>query len=201
MPPPIDQREHLRRVPFLAKLAVPDLDTLRVCLRWRIVDPGQLLFREGDPGDTLVLVTDGSMVVSMLHTDGTEVELAQAGVGQVLGEMACLDPSPRAATVMALAPTVVAELSRDALTALRSAAPAVAALIIGEVIRVVTLRLRELEARVDQELRPAEPAAAPAAAPAEAPGRTPTRRPPSGALAPTPRTGFLGWIDRLQGAG
>ncbi|MBI5516019.1 MAG: cyclic nucleotide-binding domain-containing protein [Deltaproteobacteria bacterium] len=198
----VEHRERLRRVPLLSKLGDRDLDTVRACLRWKTLDPGQVLFREREAGDTMVLVTEGSLVVSVLHTDGTEVELAQAGVGQLLGEMACLDPSPRSATVMALEPTVVAELSRDALTAMRSAAPALASLFIGEVIRVVTQRLRELEAKVDQELQTPTEEPPPKAVPGSAASKgTSSATGPAPALAATPRAGFLGWIDRLRGAG
>ena len=87
-------------------------------------------------------------------------ELSRAGVGSFVGEMACLDPSPRSATVEAITPCVVGELSRDAVKTLQTVAPRAASAIVGAVIRVVVQRIREVDARIDEALAP-PPAGAP----------------------------------------
>ena len=145
-----ERRAALRRVGAFSQVAANDLDTLLTCLRWRTLAPGDVLFREGDYGDTLVVLAEGALAVRV-RRDEAEVEISRVGAGELVGEMACVDPAPRSATLVALAPTVVAELSRDGLSALRAGAPALSALVVGAVIREVTRRLRAIEERIDRE--------------------------------------------------
>ena len=180
-----DRRTHLLRVKMLRNFDGDTLDAMLPCLRWRGLAAGEALFRQGDPGDTMVFLTTGEVRVSVRHVDGDEVTVATGVVGDTLGEMACVDPAPRAATVVALVPSVVAELSRDSLSALELAMPALASRVTGEVIRIVTGRMRELEARIDQELGVAPPPEARSAPP-----------PPS---SPEKRGGLMGLLDRLRG--
>lgn len=180
---PGDRRTHLQRVKMLSGLDDDSLDAMLPCLRWRGLAPGETLFREGDPGDAMVFLTAGEVRVSVRHVEGDEVTVDTGVIGDTLGEMACIDPAPRAATIVATVPSVVAELSRDGLTALESAMPSLASNVTGEVIRTVTRRMRELEARIDHEL-----------------GVLPTpdvrsARPPP----PEKRGGLMGLLDRLRG--
>ncbi|MEZ4389522.1 MAG: cyclic nucleotide-binding domain-containing protein [Polyangiales bacterium] len=181
---PGDRRTHLQRVKLLRGLDAFTLDMMLPCLRWRALAAGEVLFREGDPGDTMVFLTAGEVRVSVRHVDGDEVTVATGLLGDSLGEMVCIDPAPRAATVVATVPSVVAELSRDGLAALESAMPHLSARIISEVIHTVTQRMRALEARIDQELGVAPTAPARSAPPPAQPER---------------RGALMAFIDRLRG--
>jgi CRP-like cAMP-binding protein len=57
---------------------------------------GVELVREGEPGDALFVILDGTAVV---RQDG--VELNRVGPGAYFGELAILDGEPRSATVVA----------------------------------------------------------------------------------------------------
>jgi hypothetical protein len=70
----------------------------------RTFRPGDVLAEQGDPGDSLFLVLDGMVDVSV---DGSP--LGDLGPGAVLGERAILESSPRTATVTAITPVRVAE--------------------------------------------------------------------------------------------
>ena len=61
-----------------------------------VLPAGDTLFSEGDPGDSMYVVVSGTADVSIR---GKVVETAQAGT--IFGEMALIDNSPRAATVVA----------------------------------------------------------------------------------------------------
>jgi len=119
-----------------------------------------------------------------------DVEIARVGSGELVGEMACIDPAPRSATLVALSPAVVAELSRDALHAMRAGAPALSALVVGAVIREVTRRLRDIEARVDREVSPSRPPPSPPSPPS--PTSPASERPPE-------RSGLQRLFDRVRG--
>jgi CRP/FNR family cyclic AMP-dependent transcriptional regulator len=182
---PDERREGLRSVAAFARAAPADLDTLLACLRWRALSPGDVLFREGDYGDALVVVVEGWLSVQVRGADGP-VEVARVGRGELVGEMACVDPAPRSATLVALSPVAAAELSRDALRALRDGAPALSAMVVGAVIREVTRRLRDIEGRVDREV----------VAPSRPP--PPSSPPPAAAGAPE-RSGLQRLFDRVRG--
>lgn len=62
--------------------------------------PGDIVFRQGDQGDRLLVVQSGVLEVVAAPADGTDtVVVAYLGVGEVLGELALLTGSPRSATV------------------------------------------------------------------------------------------------------
>jgi len=71
---------------------------------------GDVLARQGDPGDSLFLVLDGVLDVSV---DGKQ--LGDLGPGAVVGERAILESSPRTATLTALTAVKVAEAPADAI--------------------------------------------------------------------------------------
>jgi lysophospholipid hydrolase len=76
--------------------------------------PGEVLAREGDPGDALFLVLEGSLKVGV--REGSPLygfDLGCFGPGCVVGELALLTGHPRAATIAAEELSVVAALSRD----------------------------------------------------------------------------------------
>ena len=161
-PPPMpkstseqDARRYLLGVESFARLAPAELDTLLSFVRWRVLDPDEVLYREGTPGSTMGFLAEGRLLVC-LDVDGTRRELTHLHAGTFVGEMACLDPSPRSATVVAETLCVVGEFSRDGLQTLQTAAPRAAAALVGVVLRGVVQRIREVEARIDEALEAAE---------------------------------------------
>ncbi len=149
----------------------------------------------------MVIVLTGALRSELRRDDGTVVPLPSARVGEVVGEMACIDPAPRTATVTAAGTSVVAELSRDALDALRTSAPGVFARIVGRVIVDVTRRLRELEGRLSEgppgSTRPKTEAPAvgtKGARSPSAPSASTDAAPPVEA-----QEGFGGFLDRIRG--
>jgi len=84
----------------------------------RRLQRGEVLTRQGDPGDELYIVVDGVLVVSV---DGAEV--AELGPGTVLGERAVLEGGRRTGTLTAGTPAKVMvvpaeRVARDRLAAL-----------------------------------------------------------------------------------
>ena len=198
-----DRMLALRQVPAFAGLDHTAMAGLLVCLRWRQFGDGEPLYRQGEAGDSLAIVVSGTLVVTVGLEKGGEYELARVMSGGIVGEMVCIDPAPRSATVTAVGPTLIAELKRDGLTALRSGAPRVYSAIMREVIRVVGLRLRELDHRIDVELggKPGQMSKTKGLAAQASPAlqATPSMRQGVGDL-PKKRDGFMGLIDRLLGS-
>jgi CRP-like cAMP-binding protein len=80
------------------------------------------------------------------------IEVARVGVAEVVGEMSCIVPTPRCATMLAAVRTTAYEFGRKELATMRLQAPAVATAIVSAVIRSVALRLRRVDERIEREL-------------------------------------------------
>ncbi len=86
----------------------------------RVREPKGMVFsKEGERGDELVVLLDGTVEV---RRDGTV--LATLGPGEHFGEMALLDDSARrTATVVAVSPVIVAYVSRHHFDTLLASSP------------------------------------------------------------------------------
>jgi len=75
-------------------------------------DPGELVFRQGDPADCAYFVRDGSVEV-VQFADGAEKVLAKLAPGDLFGEMALINSTPRNATVRTLSKTTLAVVGKQ----------------------------------------------------------------------------------------
>jgi len=80
----------------------------------RALPAGEVLVRQGDPGDALYLLLDGVLTVDV---DGRQI--AELGPGAVLGERAVFEGGRRTSTLTAVTPVRVAQV--EAVTLDRSA--------------------------------------------------------------------------------
>jgi len=78
----------------------------------RAVQPGGVVFFEGDLGAEMYIVRTGQLEVVRKMGDG-EVVLATLGPSQFFGEMALFDGHPHIATVTAIEDTEVSAMARD----------------------------------------------------------------------------------------
>jgi CRP/FNR family transcriptional regulator, cyclic AMP receptor protein len=76
---------------------------------------GKELLAQGDRGDKLLILVEGSARVSMVAANGREIILAYADPGAVLGEIALLDGGERTASVVATSAGTALQLGRNAL--------------------------------------------------------------------------------------
>jgi CRP/FNR family transcriptional regulator len=97
--------ELLARVPMFRDLSRRDLDELAQVAVPRTYGRGQVVFRQGDHGDTCYIVRSGSVRVTHDHTDGRTITLAELRPGDMFGELAMFDSERRSATVQALEET------------------------------------------------------------------------------------------------
>jgi len=73
---------------------------------------GDVVIRQGEPGDRFFLLIDGRVEV-VREVDGADIRLAELGARDFFGEMALLDDAPRSATVRALTPIEAYTLDRQ----------------------------------------------------------------------------------------
>jgi len=66
----------------------------------RVYHDGELLIRQGEPGDCMYVIQEGEVEI-VAENDGHEVVLRRAGPGEIIGEMAIFEREVRSATVRA----------------------------------------------------------------------------------------------------
>ena len=106
--------DFLRKVPLFADLAEADLDRLCEAAREVVLEPGATLFREGDTGDRAYIIRDGELEIVKLSGD-REILLAVRRRGEVIGELALLDESPRMASARARSRTTMLTIGKEQL--------------------------------------------------------------------------------------
>src|SRR6266487_6684832 len=93
----------LSRVDLFAGLDKKDLQLLATACQERKYSAGSTLFKQGDTGVGLYVITSGTVHITQAKDpDKAEVDLGTVGSGSVLGEMNLLDDLPRSATATAV---------------------------------------------------------------------------------------------------
>jgi CRP-like cAMP-binding protein len=98
------------------------------------LEASETFIEEGAVGDCLYIVVDGRVQV---HTRGQD--LLTIGSGQIVGELAMLDPEPRSASVSTLEDTFLLCLTKEPFDEVMADHPEIAA----GVIRALCQRIRE----------------------------------------------------------
>jgi CRP-like cAMP-binding protein len=81
---------------------------------------GEIIYRRGEPGDSLMVILSGRVKIANVSADMREVVLSFLGAGEVVGEMAVLESKRRTADTVALEDTEAFVIpGRDLLAALR----------------------------------------------------------------------------------
>ena len=96
----LDRMVVLRRVPLFSELDPEDLQRIAVSAQERLYPAGEALVREGDFGDELIVIVEGTVRVTKLDGETERFE-RNYDAGDHIGELAVLRDRPRAATVVA----------------------------------------------------------------------------------------------------
>jgi small-conductance mechanosensitive channel len=123
------QREIIRelhQVEWLSKLNDEQLRELTPSVQVREFGAGEVLMRQGEPGETLFIIRRGTVEVLLRRADGKEHRVNQLGRAACIGEMSLLTGAARTATIRALADVEVLEMNRDGFMKLFKEQPDVA---------------------------------------------------------------------------
>lgn len=102
----------LARTEVFADLEPRELEQLAQVAVPRQWDRGEVLFREGDAGDSCYVLCSGALVLTRGHDDGRVIALAELRGGAMFGELALFGGERRSATAEALEPTQAIALLR-----------------------------------------------------------------------------------------
>ncbi len=109
----MNKAELLRSIPLFMSLPDHELETLGRSLGKRTFDKGMIIFHRESPGQTLYIIESGLVRIFSLSESGQEIMVNLYGPGELFGEMAVLDASPRSAGALCMERTVTYTLHRD----------------------------------------------------------------------------------------
>ena len=98
----------LRAIPFFAPLPAPSMERVMADVIARDAAAGDVLIREGDPGDLFYVIVEGTVEINR----GGE-HVSEQGPGAYVGEIALLRDVPRTASVIAKTPLRLLALERE----------------------------------------------------------------------------------------
>jgi CRP/FNR family cyclic AMP-dependent transcriptional regulator len=104
---------------------------------------GDVIMKEGDDGDFLVIILTGQVAVIKSGRNGNDKQLAVVGPGASLGEMSLINGRPRLATCIAKEPTDMAVLTRDTLYDTLVLHPSLGNKVLLILLQILSDRLRE----------------------------------------------------------
>ncbi|MEJ5237356.1 MAG: ATP-binding protein [Limisphaera sp.] len=125
--------------PLLAGLEPAAVQQLLAAVRERRLPAGTTLLREGDPGDGLYILQEGTVEISLPGASPGARMLAELGPGAVFGEMAILEEKPRSAAAVARTEVRVWFVPREAVLGAIRQSPELGLRLLRELSR----RLRE----------------------------------------------------------
>jgi CRP-like cAMP-binding protein len=143
--------DDLKRYSLFGGIMDDDLSLIRNLLKPVHYAVGEDLMREGDRGDRLFFLLDGE--VEILVTDASDPAKAQQRVailpaGETVGEMELIDIQPRMATVRALTDVSAVYLTNKDLFTIKNSHLETFTLIIMNLARDISRRLRHMDRQV-----------------------------------------------------
>jgi MFS superfamily sulfate permease-like transporter/CRP-like cAMP-binding protein len=139
---PLRETVPITQVSLMAGLDATQRSRLAGCLQSRRLAPGECLFRQGEPGDRLYVITSGSIDVLSSAVPGSAAlrqRYVSLSPGMMLGETAMLDGGGRSGDAIAVGVTQVHALDDETLLRLRSEDP----LLYAQVCRNVAVHLSQ----------------------------------------------------------
>ena len=133
--------EFLSTVTLFSGLDEGELSALSQLCSEQTFTMGKRVFSYGESGDTLYVIQEGAVEISVKDTTGDKIILANLGSGEYFGELALFDPGPRSATATVTENAKFISLSRENLHAFIISKPSAAL----DLLAVMSRRLREAD--------------------------------------------------------
>lgn len=120
----------LARIPFFTDLPEDELDRIMDQLEIVNLKSGEILFREGDPGENMYIVVSGELEILKAPDTDNELILNRVPEGEYIGEMSLVTGAPRTASIRAHGDVVLLSMSRAQLMDLLQQHPQLASTMI-----------------------------------------------------------------------
>ena len=102
----------MARSPLFQGIEPEELTRIAQTMARRRYRRHEVIFHEGDPGDSLHIVVEGRVKITRESLEGEEAIVVTLGPGETFGELVLLDGAARSATATAMEPTETVTLTR-----------------------------------------------------------------------------------------
>lgn len=123
-----------------------DLARINALLGRTAFPAGAAIFTATQPGEIAYVVLAGTLKVSVVQANGQELILALLGRGEIVGELAMADRGVRSADVVAIEPSTLLWIDRNALNEIRREMPLVTENLLALMARRLRLANAQLQA-------------------------------------------------------
>ncbi|WP_310484643.1 Crp/Fnr family transcriptional regulator [Chamaesiphon sp. VAR_48_metabat_403] len=144
-PAQLSVREAMASIPFLSELPAAAIEPVLDRTAIRHHPANQMILLENDWGSSVYFVLSGWLKIRTYNADGREITLNIVGRGEIVGEMAALEPVPRSTDVLSLTPATIVNIPADDFVRLLKTEPLAG-------IRLAQLMARRLR-QVNRRLR------------------------------------------------
>ena len=134
----------LKGVPVFQKVDGEGLRHLAERAEEKIVEAGNIIFRENEMGEDMYIIKRGKVEV-FKESNGKKTTIATLGEKAFFGEMAILEDVPRSAGVMAIEDSLLITIHKDSFRQSVYEYPDIAF----EVLKVLSSRLREANEKLN----------------------------------------------------
>ena len=142
-------------LPLFGGMSSSDLNTVVGYMNFFELAPDDILFREGDPGDSICFVVQGGLdVIKEGGSSGESAVIATVPRYRSIGEMSVIDNTPRSATVRARVKTAMVSLSKNGFDELIEKHPRIGIHILKQIARLISMNLRKTSSRLADYMLP-----------------------------------------------
>ena len=142
----------ISRSPLFEMLSNQELEYVADLSRPRRLGAGQLVFEEGELGDSLYVIVSGEIDVLRRDSKGEQRVIATLNPPEFFGEMSLIDKEYRSASVRARSEAELLQLSAENLTTFRKQYRDGFTFMVINIARVLSSRLREANTRLAARL-------------------------------------------------
>lgn len=137
---------------FFDQFEPHELDVISRHLSLRDIKKEEVVFEEGEKGNYMCFVAEGSLDVVKDIDGKTNVIITRISRGKSLGEMAMVDLSPRSATVIGAKDSELVIMGRQAFDMILENHPKIGVKLLSGVARLLSLYLRQASGRLADKL-------------------------------------------------
>jgi len=136
--------DNLRTVDLFSNLKDAEIEAISRILYVNTYHRGQLIFQEGEDGNSLYIVLNGKVKLCLYDEDGREYVLDVVGKPGFFGELALIDELPRSANAIAMEMSDLLIVRRNDFTRILMDNPSISI----NILRVLAARLRMADERI-----------------------------------------------------
>jgi len=146
--------DFLLNTPLFDGLKTNEIENIAKHLSFIELSKDEILFREGEKGNCVCFVVEGTLDVIKQSLTGESVIITALHRGRSIGEMSVIDDFPRSATVKARTQVKLIILTREGFDLLLKENPQVGIKILKKISRLLSLNLRKTSSRLADYMLP-----------------------------------------------